>query len=92
MTHLNDRLTLYAVVLQVSIVPRGDKFAYAMFLPREQYLYSKEQVKCKSNMNQIATFMLVLTSSLTMYSSELYVVIYLKVSVSASYRIDVHFL
>ena len=29
---------------KVSIIPRGKGLGYAQYLPREQYLYSKEQV------------------------------------------------
>lgn len=29
---------------QVSIIPRGKGLGYAQYLPREQYLYSKEQL------------------------------------------------
>ena len=32
-------------LLKVSIIPRGKGLGYAQYLPREQYLYSKEQVK-----------------------------------------------
>jgi AFG3 family protein len=31
-------------LLKVSIIPRGKGLGYAQYLPREQYLYSKEQV------------------------------------------------
>lgn len=30
--------------VQVSIIPRGKGLGYAQYLPREQYLYSKEQL------------------------------------------------
>lgn len=30
--------------LQVSIIPRGKGLGYAQYLPREQYLYTKEQL------------------------------------------------
>lgn len=32
------------VCVQVSIIPRGKGLGYAQYLPREQYLYSKEQL------------------------------------------------
>lgn len=31
-------------LLKVSIIPRGKGLGYALYLPREQYLYSKEQL------------------------------------------------
>jgi ATP-dependent Zn protease len=31
-------------VLQVSIIPRGKGLGYAQYLPREQYLYTREQL------------------------------------------------
>ena len=31
-------------LLKVSIIPRGKGLGYAQYLPREQYLYSKEQL------------------------------------------------
>lgn len=31
-------------VCQVSIIPRGKGLGYAQYLPREQYLYTKEQL------------------------------------------------
>ena len=30
--------------MQVSIIPRGKGLGYAQYLPREQYLYTKEQL------------------------------------------------
>ncbi len=30
--------------MQVSIIPRGKGLGYAQYLPKEQYLYSKEQL------------------------------------------------
>lgn len=30
--------------MQVSIIPRGKGLGYAQYLPREQYLYSREQL------------------------------------------------
>lgn len=30
--------------LQVSIIPRGKGLGYAQYLPKEQYLYTKEQM------------------------------------------------
>lgn len=32
------------LVVQVSIIPRGRGLGYAQYLPREQYLYSREQL------------------------------------------------
>lgn len=32
------------VRVQVSIIPRGKGLGYAQYLPREQYLYSREQL------------------------------------------------
>lgn len=32
------------VFIQVSIIPRGKGLGYAQYLPREQYLYSREQL------------------------------------------------
>lgn len=34
----------FAEPLQVSIIPRGKGLGYAQYLPREQYLYTKEQL------------------------------------------------
>lgn len=31
-------------ILQVSIIPRGKGLGYAQYLPKEQYLYTEEQV------------------------------------------------
>jgi AFG3 family protein len=31
-------------LLKVSIIPRGKGLGYAQYLPKEQYLYSKEQL------------------------------------------------
>lgn len=33
-----------AVPVQVSIIPRGKGLGYAQYLPKEQYLYTKEQL------------------------------------------------
>lgn len=33
-----------APLLQVSIIPRGKGLGYAQYLPREQYLYTREQL------------------------------------------------
>ena len=33
-----------SILFQVSIIPRGRGLGYAQYLPKEQYLYSKEQV------------------------------------------------
>lgn len=35
---------LFLESLQVSIIPRGKGLGYAQYLPREQYLYTKEQL------------------------------------------------
>lgn len=32
-------------LLKVSIIPRGKGLGYAQYLPKEQYLYSKEQLR-----------------------------------------------
>ena len=32
-------------ILKVSIIPRGKALGYAQYMPREQYLYTKEQVR-----------------------------------------------
>lgn len=37
-------LQLHALILQVSIIPRGKGLGYAQYLPREQYLYTREQL------------------------------------------------
>jgi AFG3 family protein len=31
-------------ILKVSIIPRGKALGYAQYMPKEQYLYTKEQV------------------------------------------------
>ncbi len=36
--------TWLCVCVQVSIIPRGKGLGYAQYLPREQYLYSREQL------------------------------------------------
>lgn len=51
---MNEWLSLYLVVesptvcmffaYQVSIIPRGKGLGYAQYLPKEQYLYTKEQL------------------------------------------------
>jgi AFG3 family protein len=33
-----------SISLQVSIIPRGKGLGYAQYLPKEQYLYTKEQL------------------------------------------------
>ena len=33
-------------VVQVSIIPRGKGLGYAMYLPREQYIHTMEEVHC----------------------------------------------
>ena len=35
---------LLSLSLQVSIIPRGKGLGYAQYLPKEQYLYTTEQV------------------------------------------------
>lgn len=38
-------MTSYRLLpVQVSIIPRGKGLGYAQYLPREQYLYTKEQL------------------------------------------------
>lgn len=37
-------LQLQALIFQVSIIPRGKGLGYAQYLPREQYLYTREQL------------------------------------------------
>jgi AFG3 family protein len=32
------------ITLQISIIPRGKGLGYAQYLPREQFLYTKEQL------------------------------------------------
>jgi AFG3 family protein len=32
-------------ILKVSIIPRGKALGYAQYMPKEQYLYTKDQVK-----------------------------------------------
>ena len=34
----------FKFLIQVSIIPRGKGLGYAQYLPREQYLYTKEQL------------------------------------------------
>lgn len=34
----------YYSAFQVSIIPRGKGLGYAQYLPKEQYLYTKEQI------------------------------------------------
>lgn len=38
------RLSCNSACVQVSIIPRGRGLGYAQYLPREQYLYSREQL------------------------------------------------
>lgn len=41
----SDRfLQLRVLIFQVSIIPRGKGLGYAQYLPREQYLYTREQL------------------------------------------------
>ena len=35
---------MHVCVCQVSIIPRGKGLGYAQYLPREQYLFTKEQL------------------------------------------------
>lgn len=37
-------LQLQVLIFQVSIIPRGKGLGYAQYLPREQYLYTREQL------------------------------------------------
>lgn len=37
-------LQLHVLIFQVSIIPRGKGLGYAQYLPREQYLYTREQL------------------------------------------------
>jgi len=39
--------TVQRLSLQVSIIPRGKGLGYAMYMPKEQYLYTSEQVRNK---------------------------------------------
>jgi len=32
-------------IIKVSIIPRGKALGYAQYMPKEQYLYTKDQVK-----------------------------------------------
>jgi ATP-dependent Zn protease len=32
-------------IIKVSIIPRGKALGYAQYMPKEQYLYTKEQVR-----------------------------------------------
>lgn len=41
---MNPFLQLYVLIFQVSIIPRGKGLGYAQYLPREQYLYTREQL------------------------------------------------
>jgi AFG3 family protein len=34
-------------IIKVSIIPRGKALGYAQYMPKEQYLYTKDQVKQK---------------------------------------------
>ena len=36
--------TIWPTLIQVSIIPRGKGLGYAQYLPKEQYLYTTEQV------------------------------------------------
>lgn len=42
--YLSFYLLLSVLSVQVSIIPRGKGLGYAQYLPREQYLYSREQL------------------------------------------------
>ena len=39
-----QQLKDFHLCVQVSIIPRGKGLGYAQYLPREQYLYSREQL------------------------------------------------
>jgi ATP-dependent Zn protease len=39
------KTTKRVFILQVSIIPRGKGLGYAQYLPKEQYLYTQEQVR-----------------------------------------------
>ena len=41
-------------LLKVSIIPRGKGLGYAQYLPKEQYLYSKEQLLDRFNIFKYA--------------------------------------
>lgn len=41
---LEQRISRLSFCAQVSIIPRGKGLGYAQYLPREQYLYSREQL------------------------------------------------
>lgn len=43
-TLLGTALAVCACAHQVSIIPRGKGLGYAQYLPKEQYLYTKEQL------------------------------------------------
>lgn len=34
-------------IIKVSIIPRGKALGYAQYMPKEQYLYTKDQVKLR---------------------------------------------
>lgn len=44
-------------LLKVSIIPRGKGLGYAQYLPKEQYLYSKEQLLDRYNTEQLLELM-----------------------------------
>lgn len=41
---ISSTCTRSILFLQVSIIPRGKGLGYAQYLPKEQYLYSREQL------------------------------------------------
>ena len=50
-------------VVQVSIIPRGKGLGYAMYLPREQYIHTMEEVHCTCVWGELASHKRSLTSS-----------------------------
>jgi len=53
-------------LLKVSIIPRGKGLGYAMYLPKEQYLYTTEQL-----FDRLGIFPLVLLKYLSIYYHEI---------------------
>jgi hypothetical protein len=39
-------------IIKVSIIPRGKALGYAQYMPKEQYLYTKDQVKKKKSITK----------------------------------------
>ena len=53
-------------ILKVSIIPRGKALGYAQYMPKEQYLYTKDQVKFNhlwSNIKFLIRILLVIRSN-----------------------------